>query len=76
MKYIFRLKKEYLKFILIYLKYNQCKNSVNMFENFLVVSVYFIKMKKKVYNYIVYVNKVYIGFFRVIFFKNNFLILI
>lgn len=47
MKYIFRLRKEYLKFILIYLKYNQCENSVNMFENVIVVSVYFIKMKKK-----------------------------
>lgn len=47
MKYIFRLRKEYLKFNFIYLKYNQCENSVNMFENVIVVSVYFIKMKKK-----------------------------
>lgn len=54
MKYIFRLRKEYLKFILIYLKYNQCKNSVNMFENFLVVSVYFIKMRKKKFIIILY----------------------
>lgn len=47
MKHIFRLKKEYSKFILIHLKYNQRKNSVNMFENFLAASVHFIKMKKK-----------------------------
>lgn len=75
MKHIFRLRKEYSKFILIHLKYNQRKNNVNMFENFLAASVHFIKMKKKVYNYIVHVNKVHTGSFRVTLSKNNFLIL-
>lgn len=43
----FQIKKEYSKFILIHLKYNQRENSVNMFENFIAASVHFIKMKKK-----------------------------